>query len=151
MKDLIKEGIGDAIYAIKNGVINRNMNWASYGIRKAISLATTFVTLGWGAIKSAGKGMVKGAKAGLSIIKGGAKKVAVGGWKVALKKGAQVAVKDVSKEMLYQTFDYVAGKTANATVSELVTKACYIVSFKKELCCRSFGTRLSLCQTVPEL
>ncbi|XP_047128515.1 uncharacterized protein LOC124809060 [Hydra vulgaris] len=54
---LITEGFAD-LHTVYKAYSTRQFSWKAYGTQKAISLAVSAVSMGWGAIKNAGKGTV---------------------------------------------------------------------------------------------
>ncbi|CAF1368755.1 unnamed protein product [Didymodactylos carnosus] len=124
--DLISEGVGDLIIAVKDGIINRDFSWASYGIQKAISLTVSIVCAGLGAIKDAAKTAVAGVKQAATIVTGTAKTVVTttvkAGWKLAAKAMGTSLAKGVAKELVTQLVDYGVNKALMPCIEEEVMK-----------------------------
>uniref|UniRef100_A0A914P6I6 Chloroplast protein-transporting ATPase n=1 Tax=Panagrolaimus davidi TaxID=227884 RepID=A0A914P6I6_9BILA len=117
---LLQEGVCDMIYAVKSGIINRNLNWVTYGIRKAISLTITMFSFGFGAIKAAAKGMASGAKAVGKFAIGAANRVTKEGLKLACKAVGRAVTLEVSKTAISSTMDYVCAETIEKGLSSLL-------------------------------
>ncbi|KAE9547849.1 hypothetical protein FO519_008940 [Halicephalobus sp. NKZ332] len=120
---LLQEGACDIIYGIYNGICKRNISWATYGIRKAINLTITLVSFGIGAIKSAVKGMVQGAKGAMQIAKQTATRVTEEGWKLAAKAIGKTVAKEVGKHAISRVIDYVSANTVEKSVTEIIKSA----------------------------
>uniref|UniRef100_A0A914PHR9 Uncharacterized protein n=1 Tax=Panagrolaimus davidi TaxID=227884 RepID=A0A914PHR9_9BILA len=116
----MQEGISDLIYAVKSGIIERNFDWATYGIQKAISLTITICCFGFSAIKSAAKGALNGAKALGKVVMGTANRVTKEGLKLACKAIGKVVTIEVSKVALSSTMNYVCGESLEAGISGLL-------------------------------
>ena len=113
---LITEGVSDLITAVKDGIINRDFSWVSYGIQKAISLTVSLVCAGLGAIKDAAKTAVAGVK---SI--GQAMTTTVkAGWKIAAKAIGTGLAKGVAKELVTQLVNYGVSKTIMPAIQDEV-------------------------------
>ncbi len=115
---LIIEGVGDLITAVKDGIINRDFSWISYGIQKAISLTVSLVCAGLGAIKDAAKTAVAGVKSIGQVMTTTVK----AGWKIAAKAIGTGLAKGVAKELVTQLVDYGVSKTLMPAVQNEVMK-----------------------------
>ncbi|CAF3062018.1 unnamed protein product [Rotaria sp. Silwood2] len=115
---LITEGVSDLITAVKDGIINRDFSWVSYGIQKAISLTVSLVCAGLGAIKDAAKTAVAGVKS-IGQVMTTTVKV---GWKIAAKAIGTGLAKGVAKELVTQLVDYGVSKTLMPAIQDEVMK-----------------------------
>ncbi|CAM2721942.1 unnamed protein product [Rotaria socialis] len=124
---LMFEGVSDLINAVKDGIINRDFSWVSYGIQKAISLTVSLVCAGMGAIKDAAKTAVAGIKQVASVAtKTVVTTVTKTGWKIAAKAMGTAIAKGVAKELVTQLVDYGVNKalmpSIEAEVMNLIEK-----------------------------
>lgn len=120
---LIFEGVSDLITAVKDGIINRDFSWVSYGIQKAISLTVSLVCAGMGAIKDAAKTVVAGAKQAASLLtKTVVTTVTKAGWKIAAKAIGTNLAKGVAKELVTQLVDYGVNKALMPSIEIEVMK-----------------------------
>jgi len=107
---LISEGVSDLITSVKDGIINRDFSWESWGIQKAISMTVSLVCAGMGAIKDAAKTAMAGVKLGVEAAKTGVKTVATttlkAGWKIAAKAVGTSIAKGVTKELMTELANY---------------------------------------------
>ncbi|CAF4121327.1 unnamed protein product [Rotaria magnacalcarata] len=115
---LITEGVSDLITAVKDGIINRDFSWVSYGIQKAISLTVSLVCAGLGAIKDAAKTAVAGVKSIGQVMTTTIKT----GWKIAAKAIGTGLAKGVAKELVTQLVDYGVTKTLMPAIQDEVMK-----------------------------
>ncbi|CAF0923021.1 unnamed protein product [Adineta steineri] len=115
---LIYEGVCDLITAVKDGIINRDFSWVSYGIQKAISLTVSLVCAGMGAIKDAAKTLVAGVKNIGQVMTTTVK----AGWKIAAKAIGTGLAKGVAKELVTQLVDYGVSKTLMPVIQDEVMK-----------------------------
>lgn len=115
---LITEGVSDLITAVKDGIINRDFSWVSYGIQKAINLTVSLVCAGLGAIKDAAKTAVAGVKSIGQVMTTTVK----AGWKIAAKSIATGLAKGVAKELVTQLVDYGVSKTLMPAIQDEVMK-----------------------------
>ncbi|XP_072048692.1 uncharacterized protein [Amphiura filiformis] len=92
---LISEGIADMIEGTI-GMVTGSFSWAEWAISKAISLATSLVCCGLGALKKVAKVAWKGVKAAVGGIKGTATKSAT---QQTLKSNFKIATKYVVQEI----------------------------------------------------
>ncbi|CAF3462152.1 unnamed protein product [Rotaria socialis] len=119
---LLSEGISDLITAVKDGIINRDFSWISYGIQKAISLTVSLVCAGLGAIKDAAKTVVAGARQIGSVVTKAGTVIAKNGWKIAAKAIGTELGKGVAKEVVTQLVDYGVNKALMPSIQEEVMK-----------------------------
>jgi preprotein translocase subunit SecA len=126
---LITEGVSDLITAVKDGIINRSLDWASWAIQKAISLTVSIVCAGLGAIKDAAKTAVAGIKAAAGAVKTAAlggkviiEQTVKNGWKLAAKAVGVSIAKGVAKEVVTQLVDYGISKALMPSIEEEVRK-----------------------------
>lgn len=122
---LISEGIGDIITAVKDGIINRDFDWTSYGIQKAISLTVSVACAGLGAIKDVAKTAAAGAKAVAGAAQAG--KIAMTqttkeGVKLAAKAVGTSVAKGVAKEIVTELANYGIDKALMPSIREEVMK-----------------------------
>ncbi|CAF4493041.1 unnamed protein product, partial [Didymodactylos carnosus] len=110
----IIEGVGDLITAVKDGIINRDFNWVSYGIQKAISLTVSLVCAGLSGIKDAAKTAVAGVKSIGSVLTTIVKE----GWKIAAKAIDTGLAKGITKELVTQLVDYGVSKTLMPAIQD---------------------------------
>eukprot|EP00392_Amoebophrya_sp_AT5.2_P019007 g19694.t1 len=104
---LLAEGISDLVTCVKDVIINRNFDWASWGISKAVSLAISIVTAGAGAIKEM-------AKIAAGVVKGS---IEITG-KVVLESAKMVGI-----AALKETGKQIGNHLTNAFVTEKATQA----------------------------
>ena len=119
---LLSEGISDLITAVKDGIINRDFSWVSYGIQKAISLTVSLVCAGMGAIKDAAKTAVTGVKQVGSLVTNVATQSVKEGWIIAAKAIGTEVGKGVAKTVVTQLVDYGVNKTLMPSIKEEVMK-----------------------------
>lgn len=126
---LITEGVSDLITAVKDGIINRSLDWASWAIQKAISLTVSIVCAGLGAIKDAAKTAIAGVKAAAGAVKTAAlggkviiEQTVKNGWKLAAKAVGVSIAKGVAKEVVTQLVDYGISKALMPSIEEEVRK-----------------------------
>uniref|UniRef100_A0AC34FF64 Chloroplast protein-transporting ATPase n=1 Tax=Panagrolaimus sp. ES5 TaxID=591445 RepID=A0AC34FF64_9BILA len=117
---LLQEGVCDIIYAVKNGLINRNLNWVTYGIRKAISLTITMFSFGFGAIQAAANGVRMGKKAMGELLIGTANRVTKEGLKLACKAIGSAVTTEVTKTAISSTMDYFCAETVEKGISSMI-------------------------------
>ncbi|KAE9547546.1 hypothetical protein FO519_009242 [Halicephalobus sp. NKZ332] len=117
---LMREGACDLIYAVYNGICERNISWAAYGIRKAISLTITLVSFGISAIKSAARGIVQGAKGAVAVARQTATRVTREGWKLAAKAIGMTVTKEVGKHAISRVVNYVSAKTVEKPIAGII-------------------------------
>ena len=115
---LITEGVSDLITAVKDGIINRDFSWVSYGIQKAISLTVSLACAGLGAIKDAAKTAVAGLKSIGQVMTTTVK----AGWKIAAKAIGTGLAKGVAKELVTQLVDYGVSKTLMPSITEEIMR-----------------------------
>ncbi|CAF4292542.1 unnamed protein product [Rotaria sp. Silwood2] len=118
----ISEGVGDLIVAIKDGIINKDFDWTSYGIQKAISFTVSLVCAGLGAIKDAAKTIASAAKQIGTIVAKIATQSAKEGWKLAAKAIGVELAKGVGKELVTQLVDYGVDKCLIPDIHEEIRK-----------------------------
>lgn len=123
---LIFEGVSDLITAVKDGIINRDFSWVSYGIQKAISLTVSLVCAGMGAIKDAAKTAAAGIKQAASVMTKVATTavttVTKTGWRIAAKAMGTAIAKGVAKELVTQLADYGVNKALMPSIEEEIMK-----------------------------
>ncbi|CAM2724787.1 unnamed protein product [Rotaria socialis] len=115
---LLTEGISDLITAVKDGIINRDFSWVSYGIQKAISLTVSLVCAGFGAIKDAAKTAIAGAKQVGSIVTKVSTETVKKGWIIAAKAIGVELGKGVAKEVVTQLVDYGVNKALMPSIKD---------------------------------
>ncbi|MDR0329936.1 MAG: hypothetical protein LBH99_04700 [Rickettsia sp.] len=107
---LISEGVSDLITAIKDGIINRDFSWESYGIQKAISITVSLVCAGLGAIKDAAKTAISGVKQAISAVAQRVTQTVKQGWQIAAKAFGTSLAKGIAKEVITQVVNYGVNK-----------------------------------------
>ena len=116
---LMVEGVSDLIIAVKDGIINRDFSWVTYGIQKAISLTVSLVCAGMGAIKDAAKTAAAGIGQVASMMsKTAMTTVTQTGWKIAAKAIGTSIAKGVAKELVTQLVDYGVNKAFIPIIEE---------------------------------
>ncbi|CAM4982218.1 unnamed protein product [Rotaria socialis] len=116
---LMFEGVSDLITAVKDGIINRDFSWATYGIQKAISLTVSLVCAGFGAIKNAAKTVVVGVK---SFGQGLTTTTVKTGWKIVAKSIGISLAKGVGEELAKELIGYGVNKTLIPLITEEIMK-----------------------------
>lgn len=119
---LLSEGISDLITAVKDGIINRDFSWVSYGIQKAISLTVSLVCAGLGAIKDAAKTAVAGVKSIGSVVTTTLTTTVKKGWTIAAKAIGTNLAKGVAREVVTQLVDYGVSKALMPSIQDAVMK-----------------------------
>ncbi|XP_049884016.1 uncharacterized protein LOC126379352 isoform X1 [Pectinophora gossypiella] len=117
---LISEGVSDIITAIKDGIINRDFDWATWALMKVISVAVSVVCAGFKAIKDAARTAYAGAK---NIATAGAKaftQTTKQGWKIVAKKMGLEMAKGVGKEIVTNLVTYGINKTILPMIEEII-------------------------------
>ncbi|KPJ20365.1 Protein translocase subunit secA [Papilio machaon] len=117
---LITEGVSDIITAVKDGIINRDFDWAMWGLMKVISLTVSVVCAGLKAIKDVARTAYSGVK---NIATSGIKafnKVTSEGFKIAAKKLGFELSKGVAKEIVTQLVNYGIDKSLIPLVEEAI-------------------------------
>jgi hypothetical protein len=97
---ILMEGISDVITCIKDGIINKNFSWKSWGISKAISYTVSIVCAGFSALKNAVKTAYVAAKGAVFSATTVFTQVVKEGWKLAAKKIGLELSKGVAKELV---------------------------------------------------
>ena len=92
---LISEGISDIIYAIEHG-IKGDFSWGTWAVKKAVSLAITFLTLGMGGFNGAAAGSSSMQQLGKVVVK----ELVDRGLSYVLDTVMQEAVRLVVKELV---------------------------------------------------
>ena len=103
---LLSEGVSDLITAVKDVLINRDFNWKSWGMQKAISFAVSLISAGIGAIKAAVKAGAEAVKVAANV----AKKVVEATWKTVARSIGIALAKGIAKECATQLVDYGVNK-----------------------------------------
>jgi preprotein translocase subunit SecA len=119
---LLFEGVSDLITAVKDGIINRDFSWISYGIQKAISIAVSLVCAGLGAIKDAAKTAAVGVKTVGSMVTKAATETVKAGWKIAAKAIGTELAKGVAKQLVTQLVDYGVNKALMPSIEDEIMK-----------------------------
>ncbi len=119
---LITEGVGDLITAVKDGIINRDFSWESWGIQKAISFTVSIVCAGLGALKAAAKTVVAGVKQIGSVVAKGVSASVKEGWKLAAKAIGTSIAKGVAKEITNELVNYGVNKAIMPNIQEEIAK-----------------------------
>lgn len=117
---LISEGVSDIITAIKDGIINRDFDWATWALMKVISIAVSVVCAGFKAIKDAAKTAYAGAK---NIVTSGAKcltQTTKEGWKLVAKKIGLDMAKGVATEIVTDLVAYGIDKSILPMIEEII-------------------------------
>lgn len=117
---LISEGISDIITSIKDGIINRNFDWATWALMKVISIAVSVVCAGFKAIKDVAKTAYAGAK---NVVTSGVRcltETTKEGWKLVAKKVGLDMAKGVSKEILTNLVAYGIDKKILPMIEEII-------------------------------
>ncbi|KPI98945.1 Protein translocase subunit secA [Papilio xuthus] len=117
---LITEGISDIITAVKDGIINRDFDWAMWALMKVISLTVTVVCAGLKAIKDVARTAYSGVK---NVVTSGMKafnKVTSEGFKIAAKKLGFELSKGVAKEIVTQLVNYGIDKSLIPLIEEAI-------------------------------
>lgn len=99
---LLSEGILDIVTAVKDGIINRNFSWSTWGIQKAIVLTVSIAFAGLAAIKDVANTIVGGVSAIGSQMSTGTNI----GWKLAAKCMGIALAKEVGKKVLSAFAEY---------------------------------------------
>jgi preprotein translocase subunit SecA len=119
---LMSEGVSDMITAVKDGIINRDFNWESWGIQKAISLAVSVICAGLSALKNAVMAAFKTAQTAAKAVVETAKQVVQSTWKLVAKSAAIALAKGVAKECVTQLVDYGVSKAVMPNIEEEIRK-----------------------------
>ncbi|XP_013143742.1 PREDICTED: uncharacterized protein LOC106107433 [Papilio polytes] len=117
---LISEGVGDIITAVKDGIINRDFDWATWALMKVISLTVSVVCAGLKAIKDVARTACSGVK---NLATSGMKafnKMASEGFKVAAKRLGFELSKGVAKEIVTQLVNYGIDKSLIPLIEEAI-------------------------------
>jgi hypothetical protein len=115
---LMSEGVADLITMVKDGIINRNFSWESYGIQKAISMTVSLVYAGFKAIKD----VAKTAYAGMKSIQTAMTTTVKAGWQLAAKAMGVSLAKGVAKELVTQLVDYGVNQALMPSIQQEVMK-----------------------------
>ncbi|XP_041981768.1 uncharacterized protein LOC121735157 [Aricia agestis] len=117
---LIGEGVSDIITAVKDGIFNRDFDWATWALMKAISIAVTVCCAGLKAIKDVAKTAYAGAK---NVVTSGVKCVTQTtkeGWVFVAKKIGLDLAKGVAKEIVTDLVAYSIDKTILPMIEEIL-------------------------------
>ncbi|UJR34812.1 hypothetical protein I4U23_027593 [Adineta vaga] len=115
---LIAEGVSDLIIIVQRGIINRDFDWKSYGIQKAISLTVAIVCVGFGAMLDVAKTVL----AGVSSIGTVMTTTVKTGWILAAKAIAAGLAKGIAKELITQLVDHGVSKSLMPIIQDEVMK-----------------------------
>ncbi|XP_068631404.1 uncharacterized protein [Battus philenor] len=116
----ISEGISDIITAVKDGIINRDFDWATWALMKIISVTVSIVCAGLKAIKDVARTTYSGVK---NLATSGFKafnKVTKEGFKIAAKKLGFELAKGVGKEIATQLVNYGIDKSLIPKIEEAI-------------------------------
>ncbi|KAK0174293.1 hypothetical protein PV327_011004, partial [Microctonus hyperodae] len=117
---LIIEGISDIITAIKDGIINRDFDWATWIIQKAISLTVSIICAGFSGIKDVVKTACAGAKNLASLSTKVITETSKQGWKIVAKKIGIELAKGVAKDVTTSLINYGIDKTLIPMIEEKI-------------------------------
>ncbi|CAF4641003.1 unnamed protein product, partial [Rotaria sp. Silwood2] len=115
---LIAEGVSDLIVVVQRGIINRDFDWKSYGIQKAISLTVAIACVGFGAMLDVAKTVL----AGVSSIGQVMTTTVKAGWILAAKAIAAGLAKGIAKELITQLIDHGVSKSLMPIIQDEVMK-----------------------------
>ncbi|CAF3836247.1 unnamed protein product [Rotaria sp. Silwood1] len=115
---LIAEGVSDLIVVVQRGIINRDFDWKSYGIQKAISLTVAIACVGFGAMLDVAKTVLAGASSIGQVMTTTVK----AGWILAAKAIAAGLAKSIAKELITQLIDHGVSKSLMPIIQDEVMK-----------------------------
>ncbi|XP_076279535.1 uncharacterized protein LOC143208734 [Lasioglossum baleicum] len=115
---LITEGISDIVTAVKDGIINRDFDWARWAIEKAISLVVSVACAGWKAMKDVAKTAYAGVKNAASIGSKVVTQTVKEGWKMVAQKVAYDLAKGVAKDVVSNLANYGVSQTIIPLIQE---------------------------------
>jgi|GEM_PF-2411674 len=113
---MLLEGVSDLITAVRDGIINRNFDWKSWGIQKAISFTVSIVCAGIGALKAM---FVTAAEAAKVVAKAAVQSTAT---LVAKSIGIALA-KGIAKECVTHLVDYGVNRALMPNIEREITAA----------------------------
>lgn len=112
----LSEGISDLITAVQDGIINRDFNWKSWGIQKAISLTVSVICAGVSAVKDVLKTTIGAVKTiGTKMTT-----VVKSGWKLAARCLGKTMAKDTAKKLANILVEYGIDKILIKKIEELI-------------------------------
>lgn len=117
---LIIEGISDIITAIKDGIINRDFDWATWAIQKAISITVSIICAGFSGVKDVVKTTCAGVKNVASLSTKVLTETSKQGWKIVAKKVGIELAKGVAKEVTVNLINYGVDKTLIPMIEEKI-------------------------------
>ena len=119
---MMSEGVSDMITVVKDGIINRNFDWASWGIQKAVSLVVSVICAGLSSLKNAVMASFKTAQTAAKAVVETAKQVVHSAWKLVARSSAIALAKGVAKECVTQLVDYGVSKAVMPNIEEAIRK-----------------------------
>ena len=119
---LLLDGVSDMITAVRDGIINRNLDLVSWGVQKAISLVVLVLCAGLSAIKAAAKVGAEAVKVGVKAATEATKQTVQSAWKLVAKKAGIAIAKGIAKECVTQLADYGVSKLIMPSIEEEIKK-----------------------------
>lgn len=119
---LISEGISDIITAVKDGIINRDFNWVTWAIEKAISITVSVICAGLSAMKDCARTAYSGVKSAASMVTKGLTETTKAGWKIVAKRIGIELAKGIAKEIAKDLINYGIDKTLIPAIEEEIVE-----------------------------